>query len=146
MTQPSEVSTSSPTATPVTNEGIQEVLENPRVQAVAQQTENQARIQEHFEPKSEKLRSKLGAAWDDLRDAYRMSFDTNFKLEPKVRGVLLVALLYLVVPIDLIPDPIPVVGIADDVALIVAAIRYAKPEIGRYRKLLAEREQGKTKA
>jgi uncharacterized membrane protein YkvA (DUF1232 family) len=146
MTQRNEVSTSSPSATPVNNEGIQEVLENPQVQAVAKQTENVARIQEHFGPKSEKLRSKLGAAWADLRDAYRMSFDKSFNLEPKVRGMLLVALLYLVVPIDLIPDPIPVVGIADDVALIVAAVRYAKPEIERYRKLLAEREQGSTKA
>jgi uncharacterized membrane protein YkvA (DUF1232 family) len=53
---------------------------------------------------------------------------------------------FLVVPIDLIPDPILVVGIADDVALIVVAIWYAKPEIERCRKLLKEREQGSTKA
>jgi uncharacterized membrane protein YkvA (DUF1232 family) len=76
-----------------------------------------------------------------LRDAYRMSFDKGFNLEPHTRGVMLVALLYPVVPIDLIPDPIPVLGLADDVALIVYAIRFAKPEIERYRKFQAERNQ-----
>jgi uncharacterized membrane protein YkvA (DUF1232 family) len=145
MTQQTEVSTS-PATTPVTNERIQEVLENQDLQKVAQQAENEARIQQHFEQKSEGVRSKLGAAWNDLRDVYRMSFDKSFNLEPRTRGVLLVALLYLVVPIDLIPDPVPVLGVADDIALIVYAIRYAKPEIERYRKLLAEREQGSTKA
>jgi uncharacterized membrane protein YkvA (DUF1232 family) len=51
--------------------------------------------------------------------------------------------MYLVVPIDLIPDPIPVIGVADDIAVIVFAIRYARPEIERYRAFRAERELGK---
>ena len=132
------------TPSPVSDQRVSQLLNNPEVQAVAERPDNQQRIETHFEQRSTRLRSKLGAAWDDLRDAYRMSFDKGFNLEPKVRGVLLVALLYLVVPVDLIPDPIPVLGVADDVALIIYAIRLAKPEITRYRALIAERNQGKT--
>jgi uncharacterized membrane protein YkvA (DUF1232 family) len=134
-------STTTQTTTPLTDDRIQTLLENTDVQAVAQQPEVEERIQQQFGHKSEKVRSKLGSAWGDLRDAFRMSFDKSFNLEPRTRGVLLVALLYLVVPIDLIPDPIPVLGLADDVALIVYAIRFAKPELERYRKFQAESNQ-----
>lgn len=145
MTQRTEVEPTKVT-TAISDERIKTILENPVVQATAQKPEFEARIQQHFEQGAPKVRSKLGSAWDDLRDAYRMSFDKTFNLEPRVRGALLAAMLYLVVPIDLIPDPIPVIGVADDIALIVFAIRYAKPEIERYRKLVAERQQGQNKA
>jgi uncharacterized membrane protein YkvA (DUF1232 family) len=141
VTNQKDSSTTTQMTTPLTDDRIQTLLENTDVQAVAQQPEIEERIQQQFEHKSEKVRSKLGSAWGDVRDAFRMSFDKSFNLEPRTRGVLLVALLYLVVPIDLIPDPIPVLGLADDVALIVYAIRFAKPEIERYRKFQAERNQ-----
>jgi uncharacterized membrane protein YkvA (DUF1232 family) len=144
MTQRSQVEPTKVT-TAISDERIKTILENPAVQAAAQKPENEARIQQHFEQGTSRVRSKLGSAWDDLRDVYRMSFDKTFNLEPGVRGALLAAMLYLVVPIDLIPDPIPVIGVADDIALIVFAIRYAKPEIERYRKLQAERQQGQNK-
>ena len=124
---------------------VQSLLENADVASVAQQPEVERQIKEQFEHKSEKLQAKVGSAWGDVRDAYRMSFDKSFNLEPRTRGVLLVALLYLVVPIDLVPDPIPVLGLADDVALIVYAIRFARPEIERYRKFQAERAQAEPK-
>jgi uncharacterized membrane protein YkvA (DUF1232 family) len=147
MTQRSntpESNSQNPTPTaPISDERIRSMLENPNVQAKAQDTEMEARVQQNFEQNTKKVRSKLGSAWDDVRDAYRMSFDKSFNLEPKVRGALLVALMYLVVPIDLIPDPIPVIGVADDIAVIVFAIRYARPEIERYRAFRAERELGK---
>jgi uncharacterized membrane protein YkvA (DUF1232 family) len=137
MTQHNEVATS-PSVASVNNERIQVVLEDMRLQSIAARPENQARIQQQFDQQfdqqSGKIQSKLGSGWNDLRDAFRMSFDKDFNLDARTRGVLLVALLYLVVPIDLIPDPIPVLGLADDVALIVYAIRFAKPEIERYHK------------
>lgn len=39
-------------------------------------------------------------------------------------GVLIIAILYFVWPIDLIPDIIPVVGYLDDIAVAGAAILY----------------------
>lgn len=42
------------------------------------------------------------------------------------RGVVLVALIYTVGPIDLIPDTIPIVGFADDIAVVLAALFIAR--------------------
>ncbi len=40
----------------------------------------------------------------------------------KVRGLMLMAILYLVSPIDIIPDTIPFLGAMDDVVIVPAAI------------------------
>ena len=39
-----------------------------------------------------------------------------------IKGVMLAALLYLISPVDLIPDAIPVLGIMDDAVIVPAAI------------------------
>ena len=40
----------------------------------------------------------------------------------KIKGLMLAAFLYLISPIDLIPDAIPVLGIMDDAVLVPTAI------------------------
>ena len=40
----------------------------------------------------------------------------------KVKGMMLLAILYLLSPIDLNPDAIPVLGMVDDVVIVPAAI------------------------
>ena len=40
----------------------------------------------------------------------------------RVRGLFLLAILYLLSPIDLIPDTVPVVGVLDDAVLVPAAV------------------------
>lgn len=40
----------------------------------------------------------------------------------QIKGLLIVAILYLVSPIDLIPDTIPVLGIMDDAVIVPAAV------------------------
>jgi uncharacterized membrane protein YkvA (DUF1232 family) len=136
MAQPEKPSGPTPSVTPSDQE-LKAALENPAAQAAASKPEVESRLQREFEMRAASLKDRLGAAWEDLRDAYRMSFDQGFTVQPKVRTALLVALVYLILPIDVIPDPIPVVGIADDVALIVFAMRYAAPEIARYRQYRA---------
>lgn len=42
------------------------------------------------------------------------------------------ALTYLIAPIDLIPDFIPVVGFLDDMAMVSACIKLTKPELDKY--------------
>lgn len=51
----------------------------------------------------------------------------------KAKTIILGALGYLILPIDLIPDFIPVVGFTDDLAALIAAVKtvsnYVTPEI-----------------
>jgi uncharacterized membrane protein YkvA (DUF1232 family) len=49
-----------------------------------------------------------------------------------VIAVIALVLLYLVNPIELIPDVIPVIGYLDDVALVAVALKLTKDELRKY--------------
>jgi uncharacterized membrane protein YkvA (DUF1232 family) len=53
--------------------------------------------------------------------------------------VLIIAFLYIISPIDLIPDAIPFVGLLDDVLVAGYALRQASTELERYRQTLQSR-------
>lgn len=57
---------------------------------------------------------------EDVVTAYFAALDNRTPL--RVRGTLLAAMAYFVMPIDLIPDFIAVFGFTDDVAVLTAAI------------------------
>lgn len=67
---------------------------------------------------------------EDLLTAYYCAFDSRTPLQ--VRAVLLGALAYFVLPFDAIPDLLPMLGFADDAAVLATAakliIDYIKPE------------------
>jgi uncharacterized membrane protein YkvA (DUF1232 family) len=46
---------------------------------------------------------------------------------------LIIALLYIISPIDFIPDAIPLLGLVDDVLVAGYALRQASAELERYR-------------
>ncbi len=54
------------------------------------------------------------------------------EVSPKVVVTVVSALLYVVKRKDLIPDTIPVVGLADDVAVITLAMKINEPELQAY--------------
>lgn len=58
----------------------------------------------------------------------------EYTVQPKALATIVAALLYLIKKNDLIPDNIPVVGIADDLAVLVAALKIIEPELDEYRK------------
>ncbi|MBO4300851.1 MAG: DUF1232 domain-containing protein [Desulfovibrio sp.] len=62
----------------------------------------------------------------------------NPELPGKVRAVILGALGYFILPVDLIPDFIPIVGMSDDIAIVAAAIAYASLYITQEAKDKAE--------
>jgi uncharacterized membrane protein YkvA (DUF1232 family) len=64
---------------------------------------------------------------DDLLAAHYCAFDRQ--TPPQVKAVLLVAIAYFVMPIDLIPDYIPVIGYTDDAAVLAAAIQLVTSHI-----------------
>ena len=49
----------------------------------------------------------------------------------RAKLVLLVALLWLLSPIDLVPEVLPLIGALDDVVVIVLALRYAARSVDR---------------
>ena len=66
-------------------------------------------------------------------------FKGEYEDIPRKHLLLIVsALTYLIAPVDLIPDFIPVVGLVDDMAVISACIKMTKPELEKF---LAWREK-----
>ena len=57
----------------------------------------------------------------------------EYQVSPKVLATIVAAFLYLVKKKDLIPDYIPVIGIADDVAVLGLALKFVEPELNAYR-------------
>ena len=64
-------------------------------------------------------------------EAFEMVIDAS--TPPKVRVTMLAALTYLIMPMDLVPDLIPVAGFSDDLVALTAVISlwnsYITPEI-----------------
>jgi uncharacterized membrane protein YkvA (DUF1232 family) len=59
----------------------------------------------------------------DLQLAYKMLRDPKFQTDKQTKTVLIIALLYIISPIDLIPDAIPFLGMIDDVLVAGYALR-----------------------
>lgn len=64
---------------------------------------------------------------DDLVSVYYCAIDPATPLQSK--AVLLAALAYFIMPFDLVPDFIALLGFADDAAVLYAAIRAVAPHI-----------------
>ena len=75
----------------------------------------------------------LKASLDDLELAYKMLRDPNFHLSKETKTVLIIAFLYIISPIDVIPDAIPLLGMLDDVLVAGYALRQTAAELERYR-------------
>jgi uncharacterized membrane protein YkvA (DUF1232 family) len=75
----------------------------------------------------------LKAYVDDLQLAYKMLRDPHFQIATETKTVLIIALLYIISPIDLLPDAIPLLGLVDDVLVAGYALRQASTELERYR-------------
>lgn len=72
-------------------------------------------------PRGGLLRESLRLLPDVLRLVRRLAADTTLPRGVRVRLGLLLA--YLAVPIDLIPDFIPILGYADDAIIVTAVLR-----------------------
>jgi len=64
---------------------------------------------------------------DEVVAAYYTALDKDTPV--RVRGTLLAALAYFVVPLDIVPDFLAVVGFSDDLAVLTAALAAIRPHI-----------------
>ncbi len=62
---------------------------------------------------------------------------TDPNVSPKEKAIIIGALGYFILPIDLIPDAIPVLGFSDDLAALMAAYSYVKGHLTPEVKLMA---------
>jgi len=72
-------------------------------------------------PRGGRLREAMRLLPDVLRLVHRLAADEELPRGTRVRMALLLA--YLALPIDLIPDFIPLLGAADDIVLVVVVLR-----------------------
>lgn len=88
-----------------------------------------ARVREEFWPKMKAVAAKIPFA-EDAVAAYYCTLDRDTPL--RVRGTLLAALAYFIMPIDFLPDVMPLLGFTDDAAVLMGAFRmisaHIKPE------------------
>ena len=81
-----------------------------------------------FRPRGVGLRDALAVVPDVLRLIRDLIRDARTPLD--VRAVLVAMLLWILSPIDLIPEFIPVIGPLDDVLVAVVALRYTRRRVG----------------
>ncbi len=87
---------------------------------------NEERLRRSFWAKAKRGAAGLPFA-EDLLAAYYCAFDRSTPLQ--VKASLLGALAYFVLPFDVIPDFLPMLGYTDDAAVLATAIRLVAAHI-----------------
>jgi len=77
------------------------------------------RVREDFWPKFRSFAAKLPFA-EDVAAAWFCATDSQVPL--RVRGTLIAALAYFIMPLDFVPDILAFVGMTDDIAVLSLAI------------------------
>jgi uncharacterized membrane protein YkvA (DUF1232 family) len=98
--------------------------------------QEEARVRREFWPKFRRFAANLPFA-EDLLAAYFCAFDRD--TPRRVQLILIAALAYFILPFDLIPDMLPVVGFTDDAAVLATAIRLVAAHIGPHHRKAARR-------
>ena len=89
-------------------------------------TGNEAQVKDKFFPKLARVLAQVPFA-EDLVAAYYCAFDRATPMRAK--GVLIGALAYFVLPIDVIPDLILGLGFTDDMAVLLAAFNVVRTHV-----------------
>ena len=121
---------------------IKEILTSTDLKKIVSDSETQEKIKAGFGKSFEMVKEQLGDNWQDVKSIYEMSFDSMFDLKTEVKYVSLAALAYLISPYDLLPESkLGALGLVDDVAVLLFAMNYAKPEIARYTEFKNEQQK-----
>lgn len=87
--------------------------------------------------KQEKFFNDVYKYISDIKAVKKLLKDINFLIEAikedplKYSAIALAALAYLILPVDAIPDAIPFAGLADDAAVIGAAVATIRKMMGK---------------
>jgi len=101
-----------------------------------QQDRREKRVRKRFWATAKKA-ARAVPFMDEVVAAYFCALDP--KTPPRVRGILLAALAYFVLPLDFIPDFLLGIGFGDDVAVLMAALNAVRSNITEAHRLAARR-------
>ena len=90
-----------------------------------------------FDPQKAKefLETMQSKSWfKDFELLYKMITDKNYSISSKTKMVIMGALAYVILPIDILPDFIPVIGWIDDIFVLNMTIDSISEEIENYKK------------
>jgi len=87
------------------------------------------KIQELEHSKSNSIRDLL----QHVRLAFSMLRDSSYTLSWKTKALLIAGLLYFLLPSDLTPDFIPLIGYIDDAAVMTAIFKRIAHEVKHYK-------------
>jgi curved DNA-binding protein CbpA len=91
---------------------------------------------EAFRSKIDKAYPALKKVLENVRELYSLFKDSvkgHYNLHPANVAMIGGGLLYFILPADLIPDVIPVIGYLDDLAVLTTIMNSLKGEINQYR-------------
>jgi len=115
---------------------VDEVFTNSQWKAQAEQPGALEQIGHKWDETLSTKGQALKTYWADLQLAYKMLRDPNFQIERSKKITVIIALLYIISPIDLIPDAIPFLGMLDDVLVAGYALKQVADELARYKKMV----------
>jgi uncharacterized membrane protein YkvA (DUF1232 family) len=104
---------------------------------------NEAAIARDFWPKLKRSLARIPFA-EDVLAAFYCAFDPATPL--KVKGILLAALAYFIMPIDVIPDMLLGLGFTDDMAVLYTAISMIRSHMTQAHRDKAKETLDKLKA
>jgi uncharacterized membrane protein YkvA (DUF1232 family) len=102
----------------------------------ARAARDEARVRRGFWPKVRRVAAQLPFA-EDLLAAYYCAFDRHTPRHVQV--ALIGALAYFVLPFDIVPDVMPMLGFTDDAAVLATAIRLIAGHLGPQHREAARR-------
>jgi uncharacterized membrane protein YkvA (DUF1232 family) len=123
-------------APPIPTPNVDEVFTNSQWKAQAEQPGALEQIGHKWDETLSTKGQALKTYWADLQLAYKMLRDPNFQIERSKKITVIIALLYIISPIDLIPDAIPFLGMLDDVLVAGYALKQVADELARYKKMV----------
>ncbi len=89
-------------------------------------SDDDSALQRNFWRKLERVAARIPFA-EELLAAYYCAFDRDTPLS--VKATLVAAIAYFVLPIDAIPDVLPVIGFTDDAAVLATAVKLVADNI-----------------
>lgn len=96
------------------------------VMAKGKLTKHEARVAKSFWPKLRRVMGRIPFA-GDLLAAYYCALDPKTPL--KAKAILMGALAYFIMPVDMIPDFIALLGFTDDAVVLFMALRQVRQSI-----------------